>query len=294
MLVAERRPDGSLNRLDDMARITRLGRGVDRTGRLDPASAAATLDAIVEFTRRARELGAGKTSAVATAALRDASDGQAFIDEVRRRSGIELEIISGEEEARLSWLAVVNGLPIEPSARLLIIDIGGGSTEFIRAEQGRPLQAVSLQIGSVRLTERHIRSDPPLPAEIDALRATIDSAIDSLGWNFQPDVTVGIAGTVTTVCAIALKLGTYDSALVHGHKLSRAEVSGVRELLGRTTLDERRRLPGLQEGRADVILAGTMILERVLDRFGPNSGVVSDQGVRWGLIWRDLAKAPNH
>jgi exopolyphosphatase/guanosine-5'-triphosphate,3'-diphosphate pyrophosphatase len=292
MTVAERRLDGSLATIDEMARITRLGRGVDRTGRLDPESAHATLDAITEFAGRARAHGAERIVAVATAALRDAADGGAFIDEVRRRTGVELDVISGETEARLSWLAVVRGLDIAPAARLLIVDIGGGSTEFIRAEPDRPLEVISLQIGSVRLTERHIRHDPPAPDEIAALRASADAAIDSLQWNFQPDLAVGIAGTVTTVCAVALGLEHYDHAVIHGYHLARADIARVLDLFGRLPLTERRLLPGLPEGRADVIFAGTALLERITAKFNLSEVVVSDQGVRWGLIWREFDKSP--
>jgi exopolyphosphatase / guanosine-5'-triphosphate,3'-diphosphate pyrophosphatase len=288
MVVAQRRPDGTVTTLDEMARITRLGRGVDRNGRLDPDSARATLDAIIEFAGRARVLGAEKICAAATAALRDAADGADFIDEVRRCTGISLEIISGETEARMSWLAAVRGLGLDPAARLLIVDIGGGSTEFIRAEPDLPLDAVSLQIGSVRLTERHYHHDPPTPADIVALRATIDTAIDALGWDYSPDVAVGIAGTVTTVCATSLGLERYDHAVVHGHRLARADIIRVLDLFGSMPTAERRLLPGVAEGRADVIYAGATILERIVERFGLAEVIVSDQGVRWGLIWREL------
>ncbi|HUY20251.1 MAG TPA: Ppx/GppA phosphatase family protein [Candidatus Binataceae bacterium] len=291
MLVVERRPDGTLVPLADMARITRLGRGVERTGHLDPAAARATLDAIVEFANRARELEAESIVAVATAALRDVADGAAFLTRVREEAGIELTVISGETEAQLSYLAVVRGLGLDASGRLLIVDIGGGSTEFIRVEPGAELQAFSLQLGSVRLTERHIHHDPPAPGEVAALRATIDAAIDSLNWSYRPDLMVGIAGTATTVCAVALKLVAYDSNLVHGYRLSRGEVGRSLELFGTLPNQQRRLLPGLAEGRVDVIFAGTAILERVMARFDVEQVVISDQGVRWGLAWRELERA---
>jgi exopolyphosphatase / guanosine-5'-triphosphate,3'-diphosphate pyrophosphatase len=290
MLVVERRPDGTLTPLADLARITRLGRGVERSGHLDPAAARSTLDAIVEFSSRARELGAERIIGAATAALRDAADGASFLTEVRDAAGVELVVISGETEARLSHLAVVRGLQIDPAARILIVDIGGGSTEFIRVEPGAELQAVSLQVGSVRLTERHIHQDPPAPAEVTALRATIDAAIDSLHWSYRPEILVGIAGTATTVCTVALKLADYDAAIVHGYRLSRAEVGRTLELFGTLPHRERRTLPGLVEGRVDVIFAGTAILERVMARFDVEEVVISDQGVRWGLVWRELER----
>lgn len=274
----------------ECSRITRLGRGVDKSGRLDPDSAARTIAAIEEFAARGRALGVERFVAAGTASLRDAADGPEFIARVRERAGVDLEIITGLEEARLSHLAVTRGLAIDPSLAILILDIGGGSTELIRAEPGRPLEMMSLQIGSVRMTERYIRSDPPSPGDARELADAIDSALDSARWNFRPSKTIGIAGTVTTICAVALAMTEYDAAIVHGHVLARAEVERVTDLFGTRALAERRKLPGLLEGRADVIYAGAMILLRVMDRFGAGEVIVSDQGVRWGLIWREAER----
>jgi exopolyphosphatase / guanosine-5'-triphosphate,3'-diphosphate pyrophosphatase len=288
MLVVEQMADGCLQTLADLAQITRLGRGVDATGHLDHEAAARTLDAIVEFTTRGRALGAEKILTAATAALRDAKDGAEFIAQVKRRAGIDLNIISGEDEAELSYLSTKKGLNLDPANKVLIVDIGGGSTELIRSEPGRKLDVVSLQIGSVRLTERLIRNDPPTVREAADLRIAVDEALQTLAWEFRPDVMVGIAGTVTTLCAVALGLETYDPAVVHGHRLSQAEVLRVIALLGSVPLEERKKLPGLEPGRADVIFAGAAILERIMGHFGLTEVIVSDQGVRWGLIWREL------
>jgi exopolyphosphatase/guanosine-5'-triphosphate,3'-diphosphate pyrophosphatase len=274
--------------LAELSRITRLGRGVDNNGRLDPDSSSLTLATLEEFAANAARLGVERISAAATAALRDAADGSEFIARVRQRTGIELQIIPGAEEAALSHLAVVRGLSIDPLLPLLIVDIGGGSTELIRAEPGAELKLVSLQIGSVRLTERCIHSDPPSDADTASLRATIEAALDGLGWHFRPARLVGIAGTVTTLCAVALGLRSYDSGVVHGHRLPRTEVDRVIGLLRSLPQVERLKLPGLPEGRADVLFAGATILEHVLERFGANEVTVSDQGVRWGLLWREI------
>ncbi|HTR60918.1 MAG TPA: hypothetical protein VMH37_04385, partial [Candidatus Binataceae bacterium] len=184
--------------LAELMRITRMGRGVDKNKRLDPDSAAMTLAALEEFAGKARALGAERMVAAATAALRDAADGPEFIARVKERAGLTLQIIPGAEEAALSHLAVVRGLNIDPASPLLIVDIGGGSTELIRAEPGKDLAMVSLQIGSVRLTERCVRSDPPSDSDAASVAATVDSALDQLGWNYRPARLVGIAGTVTT------------------------------------------------------------------------------------------------
>ncbi|MHB8383574.1 MAG: Ppx/GppA phosphatase family protein [Candidatus Binataceae bacterium] len=290
MLAAE--IDGSKppRLLLECSRITRLGRGVDKNGRLDHESAALTLAAIEEFAARGRALGVKRFVAAGTASLRDAADGREFIARVRERTGVELETITGIEEARLSHLAVARGLAIDPALAILIVDIGGGSTELIRAEPGNPLEMVSLQIGSVRMSERYIRSDPPSVEDVRDLTDAIDAAIDAPRWNFRPAAMVGIAGTVTTICAVARAMKEYDATIVHGHVLPRAEVERVAELFRSRPLVERKQLPGLLEGRADVIYAGTMILLRLMDRFGASAVIVSDQGVRWGLVWREAER----
>lgn len=288
MLVAETTPDGGARRVIDLARVTRLGQGVDHGHRLDPQAALRTLDAIAEFVEQARAAGAEKIVAAGTATLRDVADGESFLRRVRERTGVELEIVSGETEAWLSYLAVMHGLRLDPSQRLLIVDIGGGSTEFIRAEPGSQLRMASLQIGSVRLTERILHHDPPVTREAADLRLAIDAELAGLGWKLETDVLVGIAGTVTTVCAVALQMEPYDPDRVHGYRLSRKEVERVLGLFGSMPLAERRKLKGLDPGRADVMFAGTAILERVMSEAAVDSVTVSDQGVRWGLIWREL------
>jgi len=288
MLVAETTPDGGARRVIDLARVTRLGQGVDHNHRLDSQAALRTLDTIAEFVEQARAAGAEKMVAAGTATLRDVADGESFIRRVRERTGVELEIVSGETEAWLSYLAVMHGLRLDPSQRSLIVDIGGGSTEFIRAEPGAKLQMASLQIGSVRLTERIIHHDPPTAREAADLRLAIDTELGGLGWKLETDVLVGIAGTVTTVCAVALQMEPYDPDRVHRYRLSRKEVERVLGLFGSMPLAERRKLKGLDPGRADVMFAGTAVLERVMSEANADSVVVSDQGVRWGLVWREL------
>jgi exopolyphosphatase/guanosine-5'-triphosphate,3'-diphosphate pyrophosphatase len=161
---------------------------------------------------------------------------------------------------------------------------------LIRAEPGKALEVVSLQLGSVRLTERVVHHDPPALTETEALRLTVDNALNQLCWNYHPATLVGIAGTVTTLCAISLGLERYSAESVHGSRLGRAEIARLRELLGAIPLESRKRLPGMEPGRADVLFAGAMILERVMNCFGCGEVIVSDQGVRWGLIWRELAR----
>jgi len=294
MLAVESSATGTPRVLAELSRITRLGRGLDRDGALDPESAARTLGTIVEFAKQARALGVERIAGVATAALRDARDGRDFIAKVERLAGVTLEIITGEAEAELSYLAVRRGLALDSHLRLLIVDIGGGSTELIRAEPGCELAVTSLRIGSVRLTERFARSDAPAQGEVAAIARAVDEALDGLGWQYRrPEQLVGIAGTVTTICAVALGLHTYDHLAVHGHQLSHDEVRRTLERFVSMPLRERKKLPGLHEARADVIIAGTIILDRVMERFGSERVTVSDQGVRWGLMWRELDAGPN-
>ncbi|HVN28114.1 MAG TPA: Ppx/GppA phosphatase family protein [Candidatus Binataceae bacterium] len=292
MLLVESDGDGKFTPLMERSRITRLGKGVDRTGRLDKETSRLTLDTIAEFAEAARTAGAEKIIAAATSALRDASDGADFIQRVKEKAGVDLKIIPGAEEAELSRLAVKRSLNLSSDLRLLIADIGGGSTELIRSEPGRGLTSVSLQIGSVRLTERIIQHDPPTQDEIAKLTATIDEHLEKLGWSFHPDVLVGIAGTVTTIAAVALNMSEYDGTRVQGYVLMRDEVSAIVKRFADATIEERKKIPGVLEARADVIFAGSVILERVMKRFDVGHVVVSDQGVRWGLVWRELEKSP--
>ncbi len=290
LLVTESDGAGKLKAILERSRITRLGKGVDRTGNLDPENAQRTLETIAEFADAARNAGAEKIIAVATSALRDAGDGADFIRRVKDKAGVELKVIPGLEEAALSALAVKRSLNLSPDLRLLITDIGGGSTELIRTEPGHEVASVSLQIGSVRLTERIIQHDPPSKDEIENLTATIDEQLEKLGWSFRPDMLVGIAGTVTTIAAVAMEMRDYNPTRVHGHVLQREEVAAVVKRLGEVTLAERKQIPGVLEARADVIFAGSLILERIMTAFGIARVTVSDQGVRWGLAWRELER----
>jgi exopolyphosphatase / guanosine-5'-triphosphate,3'-diphosphate pyrophosphatase len=274
--------------LADMARITRLGRGVDAKGRLDEESVARTLETIAEFANKARALGAEKIVGAATAAVRDAANGSDFLVKVKQRAGVTLEVVSGLTEARLSYLSTRKGLGISGDEKLLIVDIGGGSTELIHAEPKQLLGVVSLQLGSVRLTERLIHHDPPSANEAEALRTGVDEALRQLAWNFRPAELVGIAGTVTTLCTIALGITQYSSESVHGHRLAAAEITHLIQLLGSMPLELRKQLPGMEPGRADVLFAGAVILERVMSHFRCTEVIVSDQGVRWGLMWREV------
>jgi len=293
LLVAERGRDGVVRPVREEAEITRLGRGVDRTGTLSPEGMQATLEVLARFAGMARESGARALVVTATSAARDARNGAEFLARARERTGATVEILSGAEEARLSYLAVAQDFAAEAGeAGLLAIDVGGGSTELVHGRGRTVLFRVSLDIGSVRLTERCVHSDPPGPAEQDAVRADVREALSALPafpWEVR---VVGVAGTVTSLFAIGHGIEPYDAARVHGGWLSLEDVATVRARLCAVPVATRRTLPGMQPKRADVLPAGALLFETVLRHLGAAGARVSDRGLRWGVLldrWETLA-----
>jgi exopolyphosphatase/guanosine-5'-triphosphate,3'-diphosphate pyrophosphatase len=279
-----------LSPLVERAIITRLGEGVDKTRRLADAAVARTLDALTEYATEIRAAGVTRLDVVGTSAMRDAAGGGAFADRAAELLGTRPRVVSGDEEARLTFAGGLSGLALE-AKRVLVFDIGGGSTELIVGTTA-PLsvdRAVSLDIGSVRLTERHVRSDPPTDAELAAVDADIDGAIASFGAE-AVDAVVGVAGTVTSIAAIARRVDPYDASVIHGMRLSAEEVGDTAALLDRQSVAERTRLPGLSPKRADVICAGAHICRGVVRLAGATELVVSDRGVRWGLLQAMLSE----
>ena len=293
-LVADTAADGpGLVAVHDVCEIVRLGEGVDRTKELQPAAIERALGVLAVCVRRARELGAERIGAVGTQALREVRNRDAFLGPARDLLGVDVEVIDGDREARLSWRSALTAFPLPPGGRRTVLDIGGGSTELLvgplSGETNEPERLVSVAIGSVRLTERLVRHDPPTPEERAALVATID---ETLGRAPAPEgELIGIAGTVTTLCAIHLGLRELDGARVHGVRLGRGDVERAVERLGRLSVAERCQLAGLDPRRADVIFAGGLILARVLARAATDAVIVSDRGIRWGLA-EELAARP--
>ncbi|HEX3594250.1 MAG TPA: Ppx/GppA phosphatase family protein [Polyangiaceae bacterium] len=264
----------------ERATITRLGQGVDRTGRLADEAIERTVACLRTYGETLRGHGVTGIDVVCTSAARDASNGADFIRLATEAVGTRPRIIGGDEEARLTFDGALSGLDV--GGGLTVFDIGGGSTEIIHGKRERVNAAVSLDVGSVRLTERHVRTDPPLPAELDAVRRDVESALAALPR--RPTTTlVGVAGTITTLAAIEQGLDQYDSSRVHGSRLSRDTVSALKRRLASVPLGERRTISGLEPARADVIVAGAIIAEAVLAWAGAEELVVSDRGVRWGL-----------
>ncbi len=305
LLVAERREDG-IAPLVERAEITRLGRGVDATGRLDPAAIAETVRVLAGYAAEARALGAGAIACVATSAARDAANGAEFFEATRAAAGIVPEIISGDEEARLVWRSAwrdFGGLAGLPGAAgplgspagpaLAVLDVGGGSTEVSFGDGPAPRGRRSLQVGAVRLTERHVREDRLSPATLAALRAAAREALAPLdamdGLGGLPGARlVGVAGTVTTLAAVVQALPAYDAERVHGSTLGLDEVEVLVERLAALTVAERAALPGMEPKRADVIVAGAVVVAEATRRLGFDRLTVSDRGVRWGLVYDRL------
>ena len=264
----------------DFLEMPRLGQDLDRTGRLHPEAIERTLAAIGRQIERARGLHADRIVAVGTESLRAAENSEEFLRSLRQ-TGVALRVISGDDEARLSFRSVTESLPMPPGGRRSVLDIGGGSTELIVGGI-HPERWQSVKIGSVRLHERFLHSDPPTEAEIAALTAAIDAGLDGLP---QPEgELVALAGTATTVAALYLQLAEYDGRRVDGLRVPTARMREIIGSLGRLRVAERQQLAGLDPRRADVIFAGAMILLRTAERAGLTEVVVSDRGVRWGVL----------
>ena len=273
-------------------RVIRLGQGVDATGRLGDEALERAFAALDEYTALVREHGATRIRFCATSATRDAANSDVFIDAVRARLGVTPEVLTGDEEAALSFDGAVRHLRVEPALPVLVVDIGGGSTELIRgaSRTAPPSAAHSMDIGSVRLHERHLRSDPPTMAEVSACVGDIERHLDACPVSPARAATVvGVGGTVTTVAAGVLDLPAYDREAVDQAVLPVEQVHAMVDRLVGMTVAERLALPWLHPGRADVIDAGALILSRVLRRTPVESLVISEadilDGIAWSLVW---------
>lgn len=288
--------DISNGTLTDVVRtmvIVRLGEGVDKTGEFSQVALERTFAAIETFAVLISEHQPERIRFVATSASRDVSNRDEFVDGVTSRLGIEPDIISGDEEAALSFLgatADLANLNDPPTAPYLVIDIGGGSTEFVLGTTG-PSAAISTNVGCVRMTERHLISDPATPQQIAAATSDIDAAID-LAYSAVPiaqaNSLIGLAGSVTTVAAIALELSEYDSTAIHGSRISAHDIHRITQDLLAMTRAERAKLGPMHEGRIDVIGSGALVLDRIMIRTGLKQVVVSEcdilDGIARGLI----------
>jgi len=267
--------------------IVRLGQGVDRTGRFADEALARTFEALDVYAAAIEEARAERVRMVATSATRDAANRDEFIDGVRERLGVEPDVVSGDEEAQLSFSGATADLAgAQWPAPYLVCDIGGGSTEFVVGGPEGVRAARSVDIGCVRMTERHLHDDPPTPDQVEAATSDIDAAIaaaDATVGVSSAQTLVGLAGSVTTVAALALGLPAYDPDRIHHARISAAEVHAVTTSLLGATHEQRAALPVMHPGRVDVIGAGALVLDRIMTLGRFESVVVSEHDILDGI-----------
>jgi exopolyphosphatase / guanosine-5'-triphosphate,3'-diphosphate pyrophosphatase len=285
LLVARAEPSGAIEVLENRAEITRLGRGIGAGGALGAEGIARTLEVLRGYAALAHQHGA-RIAAIGTEALRRAPNGEAFLGPAAAILGVPVEVIAGAREAALTFRSAAASFPHDAKAgAMIVVDIGGGSTEIVVSERGEVTWSRSLPLGSVRLTEAHVRHDPPEAGELDAISREVDAALEAVPWPASPATLVGIAGTVTSLAAMALGLASYDPDRVHGYDLDVAALEVEIARLRAAPQAERERFVGLDPKRADVILAGALILARIAAAARVPTIRVSDRGIRWGLLY---------
>ncbi|MGW7101135.1 Ppx/GppA phosphatase family protein [Streptomyces sp. NPDC054883] len=295
LLVADcDRETGDIVELDRRMTIVRLGQGVDKTGRLAPEALERTFAACREYAAVIKELGAERVRFVATSASRDAENREEFVQGVLEILGVEPEVITGDQEAEFSFTGATKELTgrADLERPFLVVDIGGGSTEFVVGSE-HVEAARSVDVGCVRMTERHlvvdgVVSDPPTGAQVAAIRADIEAALD-LAADAVPleraRTLVGLAGSVTTVAAVSLGLAEYDSSAIHHSRIAYEEVRAVTERMLTSTHAEREAIPVMHPGRVDVIGAGALVLLAIMERVGASEVVVSEHDILDGIAW---------
>lgn len=275
--------------LHEAQRVTRLGEGQSATGRLLEGPMRRTVETVAEFVAAAERFGAHEVHVVATSAVRQAPNRDVFLGRVRAASGRDVEVVSGEDEARLTLLGVASGMP-DLEGSFILFDIGGGSTEVVVARHRAPMKIVSLALGVVPLTECHIDDGPVTRDQLARLRDDVETLIrrdlPSEMRDSSASTLVGTAGTVTALAALDLGLARYEADRVQGHILSGVAIERLLEWLSAMTLRQRAALPSLEPGRADVLIAGIVICVALMGRLGHSSLVVSDRGLREGIVER--------
>lgn len=288
-------------RLTPVAReveITRLGFKVDETRRLDDAAMNRTVGVLSRYTVKTADLSVDKTIVVATSAVRDAVNRNEFTERAKAGTGADVEIITGEDEARMSFMGATRGSEFESSdRRVAVLDIGGGSTELILGRGSRYEMGKSVDIGSVRLTEMFVRSDPPSETEMEDIRVytqkSLAPTVEAIRKQAQDITLVGVAGTVTTIVAVRDAMTVYDPDKVHMSKLRREDIEDVLSKFTSARLEERRAIPGLEPKRADVIIAGTLIAVSVLDALALDEMIVSESDILDGAMWKLIERGQN-
>lgn len=282
--VGELAADKTITTVLDTNDIARLGEGLDKTGLISDEAMERNVASVAAFVKQAKELGADQIVAVGTMALRKAGNSQDFVANVKKACGVEVQIIPGEEEARLSYLAVLSGLPLQ-GGDLVIFDTGGGSTEFIFGHGKQLVKRFSVNLGAVRITENYLTSDPVTKQQVEAAIAQIDKEFAEAGVEGKPAQLVGMGGTVTSMGAVKHQMVKYDPAVIQGSDLTVADIDKQIGQYSERTIEQRKELAGLQPKRADVILAGACILKVITSRLGAEKLTISDRGLRHGLAF---------
>jgi len=282
------------DRVEYAHRMTRLGEGLHHTGRLCAAGMDRAIASYKVFAELLNKHGipAERTFAVATAAMREAENGQAFAERVKAETGIEIQIISGVDEARMSLSGACSVLNADTQKDMMLFDIGGASTEFIRAQNGVRIDDISRKMGVVRLVEAHLHSDPPSLGDYEALKTAADEYLAAVEAHWPdhraPRHLVGTAGTVTTLAATALDLFPYDAAKVDNYRMSRADFIALRDCLLIMTNEQRQKIRTIEPGRADLIIAGLAIVDAVMQYWHYDELITVDAGLLEGL-WLQIA-----
>ncbi len=295
LLILEGGDSGSLKELESARRITRLGEGMDTGKRLLPERMDLTVQVLSEFQQILSLYQPLTLRAVATSAIREASNGAEFVEKVQQHTGIAIEVIPWEEEARLTLEGVFWNIEHQ-NRPALSFDIGGGSTEFILSEGNKMQQAQGTLLGTVRMTERFLTCHPVEESEYNAMRDHIRAGLHEVknGLNaFQPELLVGTAGTVTTLAALDLDLFPYDPQKIHGHVLSRDRIRAIQNGLKSRSLAERLELKPLERGREDLIIAGGLLVLETMRAFGCERLTVSEYGLREGIILAQVKPSAN-
>jgi len=272
---------GRVSPVERRSTVTRLGRGVDLSGRLSAEAIEDACEAVGEYVEALGGLEVEAVDAIATSAVRDAENGAAFIAELRERFALSARVLDGEEEARLTYLGASSEEP--PTVPTLVIDIGGGSTELIVGEGNQVSFHTSLQAGVVRHTERHVASDPPTATELEGLAADVRGLIESAtAAGVRAEAGIAVAGTPTSLAAVEMELVPYDPERVHGHELELPSIQRMLSLLASAPLAQRVEIPGLHPDRAPTIVAGVVILVEAMRAFGLERIAVSEHDILYG------------
>ena len=281
--ISERRDDGTWLTIVDRAEITRLGEGLEKTGEISSDAMERTVSAICAMVEEARKTDVAKIAAVGTMGMRTAHNSQQFIDAVEQRCGVKIEVISGDEEGRLAYIAVKSGLGLAEGS-LAIFDTGGGSSQFTFGHGAVVQERFSVNVGAVRYTEKYGLSGVVSSDQLQSALSAIAADLARLDGRASPDALVGMGGAITNIAAVKHSLAKYDPNVIQGSVIDRAEVVRQIELYRSKSLDDRRTIIGLQPKRADVILAGVCIVKTVMDKLQKDTLSVSDRGLRHGLL----------